>query len=239
MAVVTVVAALAPVLKITAWAEADTKVISWPPDSEAIASIALCTNAGKEVVLLPESIECADYRSGYRLHRTKFPDMPMKIDWAPVCSYAKDQPQDFRRLSGDTIKRIVNLTKSSRDPHGIRIIGAVFCDTLDLAGLDLDHTLVIDRSLFYRGLDIRNFRTRGDLSFDGSLALDETSIRRSSIGGSVYAADAYIQRLQILDSEIKGSLLFHDFRLPACRHRLAFKRIQRTELKLLLLFASA
>jgi hypothetical protein len=94
------------------------------------------------------------------------------------------------------------------DPRGIRILGAVFCEAVDLSGLDLSYALVMDRSVFLGGVEARNLRMRGDLSFDGSLALDTIWIMRSRIEGTVFGSDAFIKELRVLDSEIQGSLLF-------------------------------
>jgi hypothetical protein len=182
-------------------------------DADAVASIIHCITQGEEAVLLREGVKCAEYRKGADLLDEKSRDMPLKIDPAQICS-VKDNPIDTRRLSGDAIRRIISQTKSSADPRGVRIIGAAFCEKVDLTGLNLNHSLVVDRSLFSEGLEVRNFHTLADLSFDGSVALGEVTIMRSSIGGSVWGSNAYIQQLRILDSEIKGSLIFRQSMIP-------------------------
>jgi hypothetical protein len=199
----------ASVLHITsALAAVDADTISGP-DSGAVERIIGCASAGKEAVLLPEGIECKDYRTGYMFHRMQIPDMPLKIDADQICAASENKPKDWRQLSGNAIKRIVSL-KSSADPRGIRIIGAVFCDQLELVGLDLPYSLIIDRSLFLRGFEARNFHIQGDLSFDGSVGLGGVMITRSRIDGSIFGSQAYLKEMRIMDSQAQGSLLFSE-----------------------------
>jgi len=195
-----------------AWATLDAP----PTISEAdpvIKRIVECVQAGREALLLAADLpECKDYRAGKNFLPS---EMPTELNVEETCPDPKDKPaheeaKDSRKLSGDAIKRIVSLTKSV-DPRGIRIFGAIFCEELDLTGLDLSYTLVIDRSLFNNGFEARNFHTQGDLSFDGSRVLGNgVVISRSRIDGTVFGQEAEIGRLRILDSEIKGSLLFRE-----------------------------
>jgi hypothetical protein len=196
----------ASVLHITcalAAVDADTTSVG---DSEAVDRIIACASAGQEAVLLREGVRCIKYRDGGDYHISATQDTPLKIDADQICAESERGSKDWRRLSGGAIKRIVSLMKG--DPHGLRIIGAVFCEQLDLAGVDLPYTLVIDRSLFFYGFEARNFHTRGDLSFSDSLALGEVTITRSHVGGAVYGDGAFIKKLRILDSQIDGSLIF-------------------------------
>ena len=182
-------------------------------DADVIQKIVVCITAGQEAVLLRERVQCTNYREGGDYHKITAPDMRLKIDADQICAESERGSKDWRRLSGDAIRRVVNLTKSSADPHGIRIIGAAFCERLDLAGLDLPYALVIDRSLFLKGLEARNVHTRGDLSFGDSLALGDVVITRSHIGGSIYGNNALIKQLRILDSQVDGSLIFRGSRI--------------------------
>jgi hypothetical protein len=176
-----------------------------PPYSEVIELIIRCASAGQEAVLLrEEGVVCKDYRQGEKFLNKASPEMPLEVDADKLCSDLKDR----RRLPGNAIKRIVRSTNRQPDPRGIRILGAVFCEAVDLSGLDLSYALVMDRSVFLKGFEARNFRMRGDLSFDGSVALDTIAIMRSRIEGTVFGSDAFIKELRVLDSEIQGSLLF-------------------------------
>jgi hypothetical protein len=202
--------ALASALPITsARAATPNKPVS---DADVIQLIVSCVTAGQEAVLLREGVRCANYRDGAK----SLPqDTPLKIDADQICAAPEGGSKDWRRLSGSAVKRVVNLTKASADPHGLRVIGAVFCERLDLAGLDLPYALVIDRSVFLDGFEARNVHVRGDLTFTGSLALGEDGvvITRSHVEGSIYGNDAFISKLRILDSKVDASLIFRGSRI--------------------------
>jgi hypothetical protein len=185
------------------------------PDLDVVGRIVKCTSAGKEAVLLQDRVDCQDYRKGAAFLRSEAPDMPLKLDVNDICTTSGDKPRDWRHVPGDAIKRISTLTKSVVDPRGIRILGAIFCEELDLAGLDLPYSLILDKSLFIKGFEARNFHTRGDLSLDGSVAPSLVGIRRSRIDGSIFASDAYIDRLHVFDTEVKGSLILRGSTIDA------------------------
>jgi len=88
--------------------------------------------------------------------------------------------------------------------------GAISCKALDLIGLSLPYSLVIDHSILVQGFEARNFQTKGDLSFDGGLIFGEFRVVRSRINGSIFAEKALIQKLQVLDSEISRSLILRE-----------------------------
>ena len=133
-------------------------------------------------------------------------DMPFGVNITDVCQ----DPQDQRRLSGNAIKAIAREHQSSVDPTGIRMLGAVFCDTLDLIGLDLPYSLVIDKSIFVKGIQARSFHTRGDFSMDESLITDQLFLARSHVDGTIFANKSLISQLQILDSQVAGSIILRD-----------------------------
>jgi hypothetical protein len=169
-----------------------------------VDAIVNCLKDGYEAVLLPKNVLCQSYRTGSR----KLPaDMPFKEDVKTICDPNNKNAalDDFRVLPGNVVKMIAER-QSSR--YGIRILGAIFCDRLDLVGLELPYALVTDYSIFRWGIDARNFRTHGDLSFDNSLILDELRVTRSRIDGTIFASNAFINEVEILDSKIGGSLLF-------------------------------
>jgi hypothetical protein len=93
-------------------------------------------------------------------------------------------------------------------PSGIRIFGAIFCERVKLVGLELPFSLVLDKSVFAKGIEIRNVRVKGDVSFDSSLILDQLRIIRSHIEGTLFWDKSYIQRLQIGTSTIDSSASF-------------------------------
>ncbi len=130
-------------------------------------------------------------------------DMPLGLpdaDWNQVC---RDK-SDPRRLSGDIIKRIA-ARKDAIAPSGIRIIGGIFCGDIDLVGLDLPYSVVVDYALVNGDLDGRNLRIRGDLSFEHTIVLGNLLLNRAHADGSVYGGWSFIDQLLVNDSQIDGT----------------------------------
>jgi hypothetical protein len=105
---------------------------------------------------------------------------------------------------------LIRDPKSNVEPHGIRIVGAIFCKKVDLVGLDSPFSIVLDKSVFAGGIEIRNLRVQGDLAFDGALILHELTITRSLIAGSLFGDKSFIEKLSIGDSSIDSSASFTD-----------------------------
>jgi hypothetical protein len=187
-----------------------------PKGSDAVPEILSCLNSGQEAVLLLNSFECVPPRQGSRLLKESSPD-------EQACADKENASKDRRRLPGDAIKRIATQKDVPLPPTGIRIIGAIFCDQVDLVGLDLASSLVIDESLFAKGVLARNFHTRGDLSFDGSKTItvyeggkpvrNQIIINRSRIDGALYAERTKLKTLRVYDSEIGASVLMRGSQL--------------------------
>lgn len=170
----------------------------------ALDRIALCLSLGNEVVLTQYVISCVQYRQGDGFLNYLKAGSPWDMDVQEIC---REDSTDRRRLSADSIKKLAANKDVRVAPAGIRIKGAVFCETLDLVGLDLPYSLVIDRSVFRGGIEARNIKVRGDVSFEESLIFKATKILRSQITGSVFADESYIENLVALDSKVEGSVV--------------------------------
>src|SRR5262245_21597921 len=167
-----------------------------------------CLSQGKEIVMVPQ-LDCVSRLRGGPLAQEAH--MPLGApgwngDWDEVCRNESDP----RRLPATIIKRIAAQKEVSIAPTGIRIIGAVFCGDpnaagLDLAGLDLTYSLVIDRSVVNGFLDARNLRIKGDFSFENAVILDSLRLNRARVEGSVYGNKSFIDRLLINDTQINGT----------------------------------
>lgn len=198
-----------------------------PPGHSRISRMTACLMHAMEVVLVPErsGIVCASpsrgshYLTGPATEGGREPRYPHphRINPKEACK----QGSNVRNLVLDRriIKELVRDSKEKIDPGGIRIIGGLFCDGLDLSGLNLPYSLILDRSIFLciqaiecqaRPVDIRNFRTTGDLSFDYAVAYDSILIRRTEISGSFFATFSFIKQLEISDSSIVGTIKLHD-----------------------------
>jgi hypothetical protein len=106
-----------------------------------IEQILSCLETGQEAVLLQkEPVQCAAFGKGAKLLER---GAPKNVDVASACN----DPADLRKLPGNAVKVLAKHT-SRIDPTGIRVIGAIFCQNLDLIGLDLPYSLVLDKSVF-------------------------------------------------------------------------------------------
>jgi hypothetical protein len=167
-----------------------------------------CLSHGKEIVMVPQ-LDCVSRLRGDALAQEA--QMPLGApgwngDWDEVCRNESDP----RRLPANIIKRIAAQKEVPIAPTGIRIIGAVFCGDpntagLDLAGLDLTYSLVIDRSVVNGFLDARNLRVKGDFSFENAVILGNLRLNRARVEGSVYGNKSFIDRLRVNDTQINGT----------------------------------
>ena len=94
------------------------------PNQTVVNDISHCLADGLEAVLRPQKVECARYQQG----AASIGDLPQ--DFKAICSDAEDR----RRLPGNIIKTVVRQHGSAIGASGIRLIGGVYCDTLDLIG---------------------------------------------------------------------------------------------------------
>ncbi|MEF3367165.1 hypothetical protein V3H18_11530 [Methylocystis sp. 9N] len=192
-----------------------------PPGETVLARVIICLVRGMEAVLTPglNGVACAAASRGASFLDARPPgadkprsDPPERIKAEGICS----NPQsDMRVLPRGFVKELVREAKDRVDPKGVRIIGAIFCDGIDLSGLDIAYTLALDRSIFRCAkstecrrspVEIRNFRTKGDLSLDGVVSYERILITRAEISGSFFAQLAYMPKLVISDATIIGSV---------------------------------
>ena len=204
-----------------------------PTGETTQARISVCLVRGMEAVLVPDrgGVVCAmPSRGGLYLKaeeekRARDPKRaneqryfpPERIDAAKICRDSKTQIPDRRILQRGLVKDLARDLKETIDPRGVRIIGGVFCNGVDLNGLDIPYALVLDRSVFLCSgstecrrspIEVRNFRTEGDFSIDNAVAYEKVLITRSEISGSLYSDAALLKHLIISDSNVKGSIHF-------------------------------
>jgi hypothetical protein len=172
-------------------------------NADVIEQILSCLETGQEAVLLQrEPVQCAAFGDGVKLLEQKSPGAPKNVNVASAC----EDPADLRRLSGNAVKHLAKQLNRI-DSIGIRVIGAIFCRNLDLVGLDIPYSLVLDKSVFAGGILARSFRTHGDLSFDKSLIFGELFLARVHVDGTIFANESLIEKIRLLDSEVHGSSL--------------------------------
>jgi hypothetical protein len=175
--------------------------------SDAFQRIAECLANNKEAVLFARSVDCVPYREGTN-HLEKKADFKVPFDFKSERDCPRkppiNQPFNARHLTSETIEKLAKPDQTI-GTHGIRILGAIFCKELALVGLQLPSSLVLDKSVFNDGIEIRNLRTKGDLSVDGSLVFKQLRIIRSNIEGSLFGDKAFIQNLSVSNSKIDSS----------------------------------
>ncbi|MFY9990827.1 MAG: hypothetical protein WAL40_07255, partial [Rhodoplanes sp.] len=212
----------------TALHAADSKTNTDDPDfirvdreSDIVPAIGTCLGQNKEAVLFADHVQCTPYRAGTSHLTKEAPNAPFDVSLTHDCPAAPAQrdaaqqgstqaPFNARRIPANALNQIIKDYASTIGAHGIRILGALFCEKLNLVGLDLPFSLILDRSVFKEGIEIRNFRTKGDFSVDGSLVFNQFRIVRSYFEGSVFGDRSFITGLAVIDTTVDGSVFFRE-----------------------------
>ncbi|MFZ1886286.1 MAG: hypothetical protein WAU53_22430 [Rhodoplanes sp.] len=181
-------------------------------ESDLLTEIVACLENDQEAVLSPAYIDCKPYRKGSDSLTTP----PYSFDITECGktgnsenARAERKVFDKRQLSANVIHRLMTDFKKKIGAHGIRILGAIFCEEVKIIGHELPFSLVLDESVFASGIEIRNIKIRGDVSVDGSLVFSHLKILRSQIEGSVFSDNSFITDLLITTSAIQGSVSFN------------------------------
>ena len=184
-----------------------------PQGTDISSRIINCLFSGMEAVLIPDrnGVVCArPFMGTVFLDDSVWPVSGEKRYLRPEITDSKsicDQRlPDKRVLDARFVKELFRKSATAIDTIGIRIIGGIYCQGLDLSGMDIPFSLILDRSIFRSRLNVRNFHTKGDLSVDSSVMYGSFRINRAEISGSVYATVAFIRSMDVSDSIVKGSV---------------------------------
>jgi len=178
-------------------------------NTDLTTKIVSCLSVGMEAVLIPDrmGVVCTRPFLGEPfLEKEVRYAPPNMIDSKSICDQQNTPSADKRILDLRFIKELLRKSQSAIDSTGIRIIGGIYCDGVDLSGLDIPFSLILDRSVFMGRVNVRNFRSKGDFSIDESVLYGSLRINRSDISGSVYASFAFIRNMDISDSVVSGSI---------------------------------
>lgn len=192
-------------------------------ETELVEAITLCLSHNKEALLFPKHVQCTNYREGQDLLEKEYDkhhlSWPTNANFKEVCptdpinTSLQRTPQrlfDARLLSTrkpeKDILKILIQRKLEIGSHGIRIIGAIFCEKVELVGYELSFSLVLDHSIFKEGMELRNLHIKGDLSVDGSYIFKQLRILRSNIESSFYGDRSFIVNLSVSNSTFGGSV---------------------------------
>lgn len=182
-----------------------------------LPAIRKCLASNWEVLLHDNRVDCMHYRAGTAAIGTGNSAVPLSLTFRKYCpqnqppsanpAKAEKLPFSGRVLTSEIIS---DLATEKLGSQGIRILGAVFCEPLSLVGLDLQFSLILDHSLFKQGIELRNLKIGGDLSFDGSLIFRRLRILRSQISGSVFGDKSFIENLAMSNTSVEGSVSFSE-----------------------------
>ena len=187
--------------------------------NQTAEAIVRCLKQSKEAVLFPDDgVNCVDKRGADEALATRKADLPQMIDVRAICEREQIAPgKDKRVLDRMIIKSVAQVAANETiDRSGIRVIGAIFCNGLELTGIDLPYSLVLDRSVIWSGkypntlfgnIEARNMRIAGDFSVDDSRIYGNIRLVRSELAGSFYAGKTFANHVQIENSTIKGASL--------------------------------
>lgn len=186
------------------------------PPGTSIANRAracLTVEAGMEAVFVPDAggVFCASMGKGVPFLERKQKEKDSryqdsyKIDVDTACRDRLKAGADRRILDRRIVKQIVH-DPQLLDRNGVRLIGGIFCDGLDLVGLDIPFSLVLDRSVFLGVVDLRNFHTTGDLALDYAVSYSKVRLTRAKVEGSIYVQDAFMLDFIAEDTDIGGSM---------------------------------
>jgi hypothetical protein len=110
--------------------------------SEVYREISNCLADDEEAVLFTDHVDCVPYREAAKyLENDQAPfDFNSERDCPRESS--TNRPFNGRHLTGDAIKKLALRAQGKVGPHGVRIFRAIFCEKVDLVGLDLVFALV-------------------------------------------------------------------------------------------------
>jgi hypothetical protein len=160
-----------------------------------------CVEDGKEVVLFQSALECVDYRTG----NDYFPsaNVHSKTNIDAICQ----NKNDWRRVPANIIQMIAQRKLLHKGAEGIRVLGAAFCHDLNLVGIDVPYSVVLDFSIFAGNVEVRNFHTQGDFSIEDGVILGQMRIARSKIDGTLFGTRTIFKKLLVLDAGFGGSII--------------------------------
>lgn len=89
---------------------------------------------------------------------------------------------------------------------GIRLVGAYFEETVNLENVTTDRNLVLDQSIFRKGLRFTNFKTERNLSLDGSNVRGRIYLLRAQVGGTLFMEEGVYDLVDAGDARFGGSI---------------------------------
>jgi uncharacterized protein YjbI with pentapeptide repeats len=122
------------------------------------------------------------------------------------------KPEDWgpeRRLNGRFIETILlhDPWRRAIPRQGVRIVGALFDEPVDLVEAEIAHEFWLVRSRFTSDVDLSGIRTRSLLSLSGSVFTGTLNMDSASIGGDLFMREgAEFAAVELVGAKVGGQL---------------------------------
>jgi hypothetical protein len=194
--------------------------VSLPDECKDFPKKASCFNSSK---IVDRIIYCTNNRAMYVFVNETFSDLAAYCMSLPRHPDRKDERKpstrgfdsqflshifstrecntaDRRVVNSDIVEKVLHDPRLGPGRWPIALIGAIFCDELNVVGFDLKRSLVFDHSVFLQNVLIRNFTSELNLSFNDVRAGQTITVIRAHLKGGLFANEADINSLEIVES---------------------------------------
>lgn len=113
-------------------------------------------------------------------------------------------PLSKRVLSSRFLETIISdpTYQAQIGPTGIRIVGAVFLERLILENIEIKDNLVLDRSIFRKGIDLDGASAAFNISLDQAIICETLTLKRSNISGELFIRGGTTGSIEAVDATI-------------------------------------
>jgi hypothetical protein len=92
--------------------------------------------------------------------------------------------------------------------HGLRLFGGIYCQSLNLYAVKVNHALSFNGSVLLKGAYFSNVTIGGDLSFDKARVPGEITLSHTSVAGTLYGQRMVIESFTVLHSRLSKRATF-------------------------------
>jgi hypothetical protein len=155
-----------------------------PASQDGLDAVLACVLRGRQADWTTDRWQCGDYFSGSRpfQHEATAARPEWRVQWERASAACRDG-NSRARLPRDLIDRILDHPSYRTSPKPIRVFGGVFCDGIQAIGVRVPAMVVLDWSVVFRDVAVRNADVAGDLTIDNAILMDDVVISRSIVGG--------------------------------------------------------
>jgi uncharacterized protein YjbI with pentapeptide repeats len=126
-----------------------------------------------------------------------------------------ERSEEDRRISARFLRTILfnDPWRSAAPAKGVRLIGAIFDEPVDLENVKIEHDLVLDRTVFLKPVSLITANIEGDLSFDDSSFKGGLEAEGISVSRSLFLNRSELTKLELTRAKVGGTLHFDDIRI--------------------------